>query len=236
MVFISIINRWKYIDSSKKTKLPRFQKKKKNLCASWVLLHPTLSDAFSSPAPSRAALLSELTGWREKKSKLMCSCLGFLLVESLGKRLKELPLVGSWWKTPRHVFFFSFFLLVDGGGRGSEHREHRGEGCEWRWRALWCLLHPPRLLDLLQLTRRLLFCSQESRQGGRGCPFHVRPAATVWVHKGIWRAWWKPPCYSMQEQRGASRASSPTWQMRSKALANRTPVTLVASVQTEFNV
>lgn len=76
------------------------------------------------------------------------------------------------------------------------------------------VLPPHATWTCYKLTGRLLFCSRESRQGGRGSPVHVRPAATVWVHKGIWRAWWRPPCYSTQEQRGASRASSPTWQMR----------------------
>lgn len=69
--------------------------------------------------------------------------------------------------------------------------------------------------DPLQLTGGFLLSSHLRRgmgvgEGVRGCPLGVKPGASASVHKGIWRAWWKPPCYLVQAQRGASHASLPT--------------------------
>lgn len=49
---------------------------------------------------------------------------------------------------------------------------------------------------------------------GRGLSFKVAPgsvsAVNASVHKGIWRAWWRPPCYLVQAQKGVPRAFLPT--------------------------
>lgn len=68
------------------------------------------------------------------------------------------------------------------------------------------------LVDPLQLTGGLLLSSQE-RVGlwdRRGCPVGVKPEASASVRKGIWQAWWRPPCYLAQAQRGVSHASLAT--------------------------
>lgn len=61
-------------------------------------------------------------------------------------------------------------------------------------------------------------CSRVSRgfelvgsEGFTACPLGIKPGESASVHKGIWRAWWKPPCYLVRVQRGAFHASLPTW-------------------------
>lgn len=55
---------------------------------------------------------------------------------------------------------------------------------------------------------------EERQRRGEVCPFRVAPgsvsAVSASVHKGIWRAWWRPPCYLVQAQKGVSRAFLPT--------------------------
>lgn len=51
----------------------------------------------------------------------------------------------------------------------------------------------------------------EGSEGFTACPLGLKPGASASVHKGIWRAWWKPPCYLVRGQRGALHASLPTW-------------------------
>lgn len=56
---------------------------------------------------------------------------------------------------------------------------------------------------------------REGEGGVRSVLFRVAPgsvsAVSESVRKGIWRAWWRPPCYLVQAQKGVSRAFLPTW-------------------------
>lgn len=134
--------------------------------------------------------------------------------------------MGSWWKTPWQ-FFLCVCVWVE-RGRGGGGMNTGWWGRRWGMRGGWgsLLRFPPSAppfppADPLRLTGCFLLSSQERAGGGwlrgfleRGCPFGVKPGASASVRKGIWRAWWKPPCYLAQAQRGASHASLPTWETR----------------------
>lgn len=61
---------------------------------------------------------------------------------------------------------------------------------------------------------RVLGQGRKRQRSGRGLSFRVAPgsvsAVSASVRKGIWRAWWRPPCYLVQAQKGVSRAFLPT--------------------------
>lgn len=153
----------------------------------------------------------------------MCSCLGFRRWSPSGKQSLRAPPGGQLVEDPVAVF------CVDGRGRGFKHRLARKEV---RMTGGWasgtteegllsgsCSLPPCRPAT----AHRWLFplVSGEGREGGkgcRGCPFGVKPGESASVRKGIWRAWWKPPCYLARAQTGASRVSLPTCDHSQSAL------------------
>lgn len=160
---------------------------------------------------------------------------GVSSVESLGEAvLKSSPLWAAGGR-PRGSFFLFFFMRVClfvgwGEGRRFEHRLVRkvGEGDEryqaWQKEGLWSGLNAL-CFSLRTRYGSPVASSSRLRRGmevvgwERGffifievCPFGVKPGASASVHKGIWRAWWKPPCYLARAQRGASHASLPTWE------------------------
>lgn len=149
---------------------------------------------------------------------------GVSLVESLGEAvLKRSP----WWAAGGRPHGSSPPpLCVDEAGRGLNTG---WPGSRWgmRGRLGWLAQQKEGLCSssrpLLPLRTRYgspVACSSHGRRGlqdgCRGCPFGIKPGASVWVRKGIWRAWWKPPCYLARAQRGASHASLPTWKTRER--------------------
>lgn len=68
-----------------------------------------------------------------------------------------------------------------------------------------------RLSPLVSREGRRATVGEGGARAVRGFPrLGLKPGASASVHKGIWRAWWKPPCYLTRAQTGASHASSPT--------------------------
>lgn len=145
MVFISIINKWKYIDSSKKTELPSFLREKKkerrnhlcqlpaesssaHLCGTPTNRPPPIRTLQSTATHSNAHIsLQEQEQINLKQDVLM---FGVLLVESHGEAVwkwQPPPLPGGQLvEDPRG----SFFVSVGGfwGRRvGLEHRLARKE-------------------------------------------------------------------------------------------------------------
>lgn len=127
----------------------------------------------------------------------------------------ELPLMGGWWKTP-----WQFVLKVKNGFERQIVGKKRGVrvdfvvvgdggvggGCQV------CPVsahpNPPN-----PKWPRVPGQGREAKVG-RGLSFRVAPgsvsAVSASVRKGIWRAWWRPPCYLVQAQKGVSRAFLPT--------------------------
>lgn len=138
----------------------------------------------------------------------------------------------SWWKTPWQFFCFFFTPLCVcvclhvwrwRAGVVKHRFSKEGRGVVWgggagrrgRRRVLCSASHPllspcgpatahRRLAPLVTGEGRV------GRWGIRGCPFAVKPGASASVRKGIWRAWWKPPCYLARVRRGESHASLTT--------------------------
>lgn len=167
----------------------------------------------------------------------MCSCLGFRRWSPVGEAVL---MSSPWWTAggrPHGSFFLFFFtplcvcvcLHVWRWRAGVvKHRfSKEGRGVVWGGGGpadvaeggflvpLPTLCSPP--ADPLRLTGGLLLSSQErdgwvggGSESCRGCSFAVKPGASASVRKGIWRAWWKPPCYLARVRRGESHASLTT--------------------------
>lgn len=168
----------------------------------------------------------------------MCSCLGFRRWSPVGEAVLMSSPWWTAGGRPHGSFFFFFFhpplcvcvfacVEMEGGGcetqvqQGGEGRGlGRGGGpadvAEGGFLVpLPTLCSPP--ADPLRLTGGLLLSSQErdgwvggGSESCRGCSFAVKPGASASVRKGIWRAWWKPPCYLARVRRGESHASLTT--------------------------
>lgn len=90
------------------------------------------------------------------------------------------------------------------------------------WKTPWQFICEKWLRQAVGKKRgvRVDFVVLEDRGGCQVCPgagglsFRVAPgsefAVSASVRKGIWRAWWRLPCYLVQAQRGVTRAFLPT--------------------------